>query len=210
MDTGDTKAVIIGSGRSGSQYISKLLSDCGIHCTHEKLFRLGVNPDQGGVVESSWFAMPKIEQHGFDGEIFHQIRDPLKVLSSLMNHELFKKKVQKIRLFRENNFYEPAPDWRKRKDWEGWMVRHLTDWLERCDAIADQTWRVEDVSPELIVDIGRALGVDVEHQRAVHCIDSLSKETHKHPGVAYYSWQDLEHIEGVQDLMKIAEQYNYV
>jgi hypothetical protein len=85
----DLRYVVTGLPRSGTKYISKVLSELGLNCGHEEHFGTVqatlVRPDEawdGIWGDASWMAVPYLE-HVFPGTVvLHQVRDPIKVLNS--------------------------------------------------------------------------------------------------------------------------------
>jgi hypothetical protein len=111
--------LVVGTGRSGTVYVAKLLTAAGFPCSHERIFT-GGDPaeaarilEAGGknsecsthfglefagppVAESSYMAVPFLEHEALRHcSLIHVVRDPLKVLRSFLNNILF---------FRENRF----------------------------------------------------------------------------------------------------------
>jgi LPS sulfotransferase NodH len=87
--------IIVGTGRSGSGYLSKLLTLNGIMCGHEHSF----NPSRHGPIQhpyqadSSWLAVPYLDNYIHNTKILHVVRDPIKVLESLTTRGFFKTKI---------------------------------------------------------------------------------------------------------------------
>lgn len=81
----DKKILIIGCGRSGTKFISRLLTEIGLEMGHEKMMRDGL---------SNWYFTPTSTEHRqpigakikFDefeyGHILHQVRNPLDTIAS--------------------------------------------------------------------------------------------------------------------------------
>lgn len=78
--------VVAGLPRSGTKYIAKVLSGLGLDCGHENYFRLeqciSTRPVDGVWGDSSWMVAPYIYRLPPGTIVFHQLRDPLKVLNS--------------------------------------------------------------------------------------------------------------------------------
>jgi len=83
--------VVTGCARSGTTYVSAVLSGLGLRCGHEVVFgprtrAFGGFGDQHG--DCSWLAAPFLAQTG-DALVFHQVRHPLKVVRSLLGVRFF-------------------------------------------------------------------------------------------------------------------------
>ena len=79
------RVLITGIGRSGTGYMSKLLSEAGLPCGHEKVFhqRTSRLPDWRGLsAESSWLAVPWLGSLPEDVSVVHLVRHPVKWLAS--------------------------------------------------------------------------------------------------------------------------------
>jgi hypothetical protein len=83
--------VVTGCARSGTTYISAVLSGLGLRCGHEVVFGprtrafTGFGEQHG---DCSWLAAPFLGQTG-DALVFHQVRHPLKVVRSLLGVRFF-------------------------------------------------------------------------------------------------------------------------
>lgn len=205
-----SRLLIVGAGRSGSGYIAATLRAAGVSAAHEGLYKLDEDRfARARLVESSWMALPRVEDGRWDGPVYHQIRDPLAILNSLLNGVLTTEEEQPYRLFRvQHGHGEPAPP--LDGDWTGWMVRHLADWLDRCDKAADETYRVEDVDGDRIRQIGRQAGIVVGATKAQRALARVSRSKNKHPDGPGLTWAELDGIEGADTLAEIAGRHGYL
>lgn len=78
--------LIIGTGRSGTNYCSALLNEQGIKTGHETIYRPKGREStwwkyRGDV---SWLALPDVEQGRFTGRVVHVVRDPTTCIRSLL------------------------------------------------------------------------------------------------------------------------------
>ena len=98
--------VVTGCARSGTGYTARLLTDLGVPCDHEALFTPyterfdGFSGTRG---DSSWLAVPFIDQLPAGTVVLHQVRHPKAVVSSLLG----------IRFFADDRT-PVARDWRSR------------------------------------------------------------------------------------------------
>ena len=88
--------LIIGTGRSGTGFMSKLLTNNGISCGHETLFGLQNVKDFGMLLktttlkaDSSWLSVPHIKEINKDIKYIHIIRNPIDVIKSFIELNLF-------------------------------------------------------------------------------------------------------------------------
>jgi len=81
------KHLIVGTGRSGTGYISQLLTLNGIPCGHEDIFSPWSNTVPDGnefLAEASWLGVPHIKDYK-NLQVYHVVRNPVKVVASWMN-----------------------------------------------------------------------------------------------------------------------------
>ncbi len=105
--------IVVGTGRSGTVSVAKWLTRAGVACSHERFFRgtdaddlvraltvphthaansdcsthFGLEPLEMPIAESSFMAVPFLEHPVLrDCAIIHVVRDPLKVIRSLLNN----------------------------------------------------------------------------------------------------------------------------
>jgi hypothetical protein len=85
--------VLVGSGRSGSGWMSHLLRACGVRCGHEQVFTLpaGLDPTSpvdwsGWDADASWMAVPRLP---LPYPTVAVVRHPLPVVDSMVRIGLF-------------------------------------------------------------------------------------------------------------------------
>ena len=153
--------VIIGTGRSGTAFISEYFRRAGVLISHEQYYtHKGPylrNPwrywrTQG---DASWLAVPFLPDRGMVA--IHQVRHPYKVIDSLFRI----------------GFFDPAHDaahapfvafarqhFRFSDDPLQSALRWYVEWNERCEAITDRRYRIEDLHNRA-ADIEQWLGLRV-------------------------------------------------
>lgn len=83
------KYLITGTGRCGTKFVSQLLTSAGVTCGHESIFSIDIKDQPTLLADSSWLAAPSILSLNKDCKIIHLVRDPIKVISSLMKIRFF-------------------------------------------------------------------------------------------------------------------------
>ena len=84
--------VVTGCARSATTYTAQLLSAAGTTCTHEAVFGprtagfRGWGPAQG---DSSWLAVPFLQELPGETVVVHQVREPLGAIDALVRFQLF-------------------------------------------------------------------------------------------------------------------------
>jgi UDP:flavonoid glycosyltransferase YjiC (YdhE family) len=84
-----SKYLVVATPRSATAYTAQALTDLGLDCGHERHFGLETQLQAfleapGTLGESSWLAVPFLDQLPPDVRVLHQTRDPLKVIRSLL------------------------------------------------------------------------------------------------------------------------------
>lgn len=176
-------AVIVGTGRSASGYISELLRVCGINCGHESWW----NPDRartrGLDVDSSWIAAPDVIQDGtYDGVILHQTRHPLDVVSSLLAHP-----DRGVWLAERQRILGPLPEDRLAR-----AARIAAGWLDICDddRVA-AIWQVEAMTATMLTWIASLIGRTVDHTTAATAMVTVGRRHNDHGTTTRLGWDDL-------------------
>lgn len=197
--------VVTGPGRSGTMWLSEVLRRCNVAAGHEEWFNPFGSRAPDKQVEVSWLALPVVEQKGWPSRVFLQVRDPLRVLSSLWNEE-------QPRSPEESPYTawmaEHTNGWTG-EDWQADTVRFLVDWLGRGLAVAEKWWRVEDLDAETVVEVAAAAGVAVTLDTAKVALSQVPPTVNKHkPGPAV-TWDDVPDIPEKQQLAELAELFGY-
>lgn len=146
-DTGAPRAVIIGTGRSGTGYMSRLITEATGHttCGHEAWFRELGEREPGLDVDSSWLALPDIEAGTWSGPVVHVVRNPVACVASLLRTEFFGAHLgTPYPAFALANC-KPAADALAISPVAA-AVEFWAHWNARCAAAAHLTVRLEDVS----------------------------------------------------------------
>ncbi len=174
----ETFAVVASTPRSGTMYIRAVLERVGISSGHETVFmssgRVNKPPDWL-TVEVSGFA----GLHPFtnDGPVLHQLRHPLKAISSLATLGLIRT-------------HDPV----KVAEWYVAMVGNN-------EAAADFTYRVEDMDVPLLRKICELIGHDVDDETLESALAHVPRDTNTKPRTDF-SYDDFGvHGDAVEELV---------
>lgn len=195
----EPRAVIVGTGRSGSGYIAQVLTAAGVPCGHEGWW----NPFDGHraadlLADSSWCALA-IGLDDFDGEVFHQLRHPLDVVSSMA-------KTPTDGPYRD--LQTRLMPWVPIDPVEYGMLAWFF-YVEAAQRRAVLSWRLEDVDVELVQTIAGRLGVEVSEAVAAAALDLVPRDYNRHGDGPRYDWVDLP-AGGLRDqLMAWAKQWGW-
>jgi hypothetical protein len=198
--------------RSGTKYIAKVLTELGQECGHEKSFSCSMGgtgvvdvpsaPDVWG--DASWLSVPLIHQLPPGTVVFHQVRDPLKVLNSNLppgGDSYFRTWDENAGLKEDPLYNKPIPYkrfiWEHTRDWV-WpggvaeeaesseeierLIHFWVNWnlwiefatLKRSDLVYVR-YKLEDMSANLLHNIGSVIQPKIVPPRVEHCKEILDK-----------------------------------
>lgn len=197
--------VVIGLPRSGTTYFSELCRANGVICSHEAYFTefgpMLRNPKRrfDTVGDVSWLAPPFLPDE--DIVAVHQVRHPLKVIRSIYDMGLFDPSREHTRrpyvaLARRHFSFSADPLHS--------ALRFYLEWNERCEAITDKRFRVEDIDQDR-VKIGEWLGLRLGNTA------SVSKTTNRRaPEIASgWDYERLRQFPEFAALERMASSYGY-
>lgn len=184
----EPRAVIVGTGRSGSGYVARVLDAAGIRCGHESWWNpFGTRAD-GLAVDSSWCALP-LGLDGYTGLVWHQLRHPLDVVSSLGKEPTSEGPYRdlQVRLMP----WDPI-------DPIEWGMLAWHSYVEAAQRLAVRAWRLEDVDAGLVCDLAADLGRPLKRAAAEAAIAAVPRDYNCHGDGPRYSWVDLP-VGGLRD-----------
>lgn len=199
----EPKFVVIGTGRSGTAYIASLLTAGGIRTGHEGWW----NPIGRRMMllqgDASWCATFELDD--YSGRVFHQIRDPLLTMRSVAAVE--------VAPHRRSNAW-----FKYRTQYVDYTGNPIVDalltvdrWLLQAERISEWTWRLEDVNPDLVVEIGRRVGIRVNRARVEAAFPSAQRNEKSERKLLHYDfgWDDLPAGQEKERVIEIARRYGY-
>lgn len=165
--------LIVGTGRSGTGYISDLLTFAGVRCGHEDVYDVTVGAGRAAPswgdwnAEASWLAVPYITSHA--GPVVWQQRHPVDVVDSLDRLGLFNLEGDDghgpfraaIRAHTPHVF--DYPDSLRR------AMAFVTEWSAMIPRTVP-TYPVETVDVPLVRWLGRLAGVDLQEPAARNAV----------------------------------------
>lgn len=188
--------VIVGTGRHGSKYSADVLTDAGIKTGHEKWWN-SVGAENGSFLgESSWLAVPHLAEYG--GVVFHQVRNPLLVVNSLVRfpEPPREDEVRRRSLVLRGSVIEQA-------------IQIVLQWRRLCDEVSLARWRLEDFSGEIVMMIAEKAGVDVDPDRVIKAINHTPTNVNSHTNGQHLNWSDLPPGPDTTALRRAAEKDGY-
>lgn len=187
--------VVASTGRSGSGYISEVLTRAGIKCGHEAYFNPFGERTEGLVGDSSWCAVPDI--HHYPGVVFHQVRHPLDVITSLVR---FPTDPEIYRSWQCRLFDDPGDP----------IVYGMLDWItynRRIEEYAVTRWQVERVDLAVLRCVSETLDLPLTDPE--DALASVPKDWNRHRPDGRLGWWDLPDGALKNEMQQMAVRYGY-
>lgn len=174
-----------------------MLTASGLTCGHEAWWNpLGVStPNLLG--DSSWCATGDLD--GFDGRVFHQVRDPLATVASFLAvplHSPYDEVSERIAGQLPDDPLERA-------------IATYVRLNEIAEDRAEMRWQVERVTAELVVEVGRRLCIPVSWAGAALAIASTPTSLNQHASERRLTWEALPPGHWTERLVDMAKRYDY-
>lgn len=190
--------LIIGCGRSGTAYISFILQKCGLEVRQEGFGRDGCAAWHMAVDSDN---MPWGTQKGHSfRHVFHQVRDPLDVISSWYINKMSERSW--------NYIYKNVPQIRPDEPFLAQCAKYWYYWNLAAEKKAEWRYRIEDI--ELVFDeMSQRLGVPLSNK--VFTLVPKDANT-RLPITEKVKWSDLKEVLTKEDLERIeamALKYGY-
>jgi hypothetical protein len=168
--------LITGCARSGTTYITEVLRHCGLDILHEA-------EGQHGIV--SWLMATRDYKTPYGPafynfcfkHIFHQVRDPLKTMSSLTTEN------RKAWLFVQKH----TPQIKQKDPLIVKCAKYWYYWNKKAEAKAEWTYRVEDIENAL-EEMGRRIGVHLDKE----AIKKVGVTVNHRRRAVEYTWEDVK------------------
>lgn len=143
------RAVVVGSGRSGTGYMAAVLTAAGLDAGHEAFWHAhgGLHASQLDV-DCSWLALPAIEfgnhPEPWTGRTLHVVRHPVATVRSLLGTGLFAPDLTGNPYAAHARMHSPRAAALAEFNPLHAAVEFWCDWNARCAAVADATVCLED------------------------------------------------------------------
>ena len=206
--TRNHRYVITGTGRCGTGYLAMVMSALGIDCGHETVFGPKATGWGNRRGEASWMAVPFLEQlQPFVMAdlvdmpfVVHLVRNPLDVVNSLMGIGFFDDEP----IEGHHAYLEYVPDHvRAEASPLERACRFVVEWLERSEALADVTLRVESLTGAALVPLVHAAGAYHSAGEIDQKLAMAPKDVNHRPR-GEYGWGDV-----TDQLRAAAVRYGY-
>lgn len=207
-DLSSLRLVIMSTGRSGSGWIAKVLTACGVPCGHESVFTVdGLKPPGSLLADSSWCAIGHLRDIPENCKIVHVVRNPLSVVRSfcggagtfLLPGNPSPYSQLRRRLFR--NLHSSNSQIAAVQVWLWW------------NEVLGQNTRVrvvlEKIAPGNIQAIASLADVQVAHKDAAATLQTIPVTYNKHPSADRIQWSDIPDCWWKKQAELLATTYGY-
>lgn len=192
------RAVIGGTGHSGSGYIAAVLGMCGLRAGHEGYFNPLSFKKLDLDVDSSWLAVNHLDT--FDGIIWHQVREPIATIESIY------KTADWERIY-----------WQERKKALSVVtgdrlidsVITYVDINMQFEAYAKKRWKVEEVDADLVQSLCADLGHKISTAEADLALNRVDEKYNLHVRDHTWTYFDLPAHESTMQLWRMVYRYGY-
>lgn len=193
--------VVAQTGHSASGYTSRVFTQAGIRTGHEDWFRPYRRRVRGLVGDSSWCAVAELER--YRGIVFHQVRDPLRVLRSLSMDVFDEFGNGRYARLRWRLMGGSAGDQVVDAMW-CWIVFNQT-----TERHAVMRWRVEDLDLTVLRDVAAVAGVPLDLEVARAAVDATPRDVNRHHEHGAWTWADLPDGPLRERIMSMSAAYGY-
>jgi len=218
--------VVAGCGRAGTLYTSRLLTKLGVRTSHEEYFTCFTQPsavpmfdwwcDQSETVgESSSLTPPYLSLLPKSTLVFHQVRNPIQAIRSLMGLNTFENSMKMRMLHNLRYFFRHMPQADHDDPPIVLAMKYWVFWNRSVgkNAVREPIqYRVEDMSN---LDTGRLAGIlqsighDVSPERLKTWVDKFGTKFHTFKRDETITLSKLPDIELKQTLIEDALMYGY-
>ena len=236
VESNSKRFIISGCGRSGTTYMSQLLTDLGCSCTHEKIFpkvkKFGIlfysknisgrfsfgripwkMPPYG---ESAWEAVPFLKYLPKGTVIFHLVRHPIRYIRSRQKkgcvYKPFRDKYCPITIDNPQNLPFENLSLEKQVNYyaEFWMKWNLNvELYENSKKYNYLRLRLEDIDSQAIAKMFDLVNFKYNYKNIEHHFNQTPKDIHSRGETNNRIAIDLIDIELRSKLVLLAEKYGY-
>jgi hypothetical protein len=207
------RLVITGCARSGTRWISCVLDNLGIKTTHEEAFSLyGYSPAKSREVDVdvSWCAAPLLHLLHENVTVWHQVRDPRKVVRCCLHNRYFAPEIRELHgvsefVSRHIDLPDGISELEASVRWWYW-------WNKLAEKRADSWYQVEEMNAWNIAVRLRKFGFDYSEGQvhdAIGRTDMINTCSKKHTPETEVSWDDILGTDIGPGALRLAGEFGY-
>lgn len=214
------RLIVTGCARSGTQYMRNVLSQLGLRASHEKIYNHDLNPVDYSFdvveqrwhmidAECSWMAVPFLsDKYQDDLTVFHQLRDPLKILRCFRHTEVLNSH-NGAALFVHRLLPECGEGSALQR-----AVHYILGWWRMMDRVSAFRYRVETMTANRLHSMLKASGIgNIPLEKVYIVLADVNKnigtcghESHKYD----LTWDEIRTLDGGDELKRRAAHFGYV
>lgn len=207
------KLLITGTPRSGTVFISKVISALGVRCRHEFVFDSGdcaFHPTRLPEVdvEVSWVAPPLLDKLPDSVPLLHQVRHPLKVIRCILHNHFLRPGTEHIHIKR---FMVDSCNDIDLTDELDAAIKFWIQWNEMIEPYAIRRFQIEQMTPRALQSILKAIGTDKMLDEIRTALELVPKDANRCVGdhSEELTWATVMRSESGEELSKLATKYGY-
>jgi hypothetical protein len=206
LESAMLRILVAGTLRCGTAYTAQVLNLIGIPCGHGWVYspqNVRRYPEIELLGDASPLAAPFVRD--FNGLVLHQVRNPLKVIGSLLSSTLF----QHPRASGSEG-ESLALHFAFTGDLLSDAMRYYTDWNTRCERHNNYLrYRIEDLDAGLLGRIAGLIGHEVEDRTIRRALEMVPTDANTHYHARSVKWSDLPDGPAKDALTRLAARYSY-
>jgi hypothetical protein len=198
--------LVVGTLRCGTGYTAQVLNRAGIACGHGWIYstdRVRLYPEVELLGDASPLAAPSVRD--FDGLVLHQVRDPLKVIGSLLGSARTRNPMAEgavgAFLARHGAVHgDPIED----------AMGHYVEWNARCERHNGYLrYRIEELDAGFLLRIADLIGQTVDAAAVARAFEAVPTNFNTRYPLRQLSWSDLPEGSRRDALRRLAGRYGY-
>lgn len=217
------RIIVTGTARSGTLYTARLLAKIGLQATHERVYSYAMDPDgsdhnaineawRGKQVDVNWMAAPFLKHEPVTTVVWHQTRDPLKIVQCFWSHWM----LDDPRAFAFELVRKVMPKIDEMSDDLAKAIHHVHRWQDMVEQqrgrLATLRYKVEDLDARKLRWLLAASGIDefeLKGESIEEAFAGMPKNVNACHGHKELSWREIEGKPGGVDLAFMARRYGY-
>lgn len=193
--------VVTGMARSGTMYVSKLLTEGGLFCGHEKIFCTFGRIDFSDLqADSSCFAVPHLGRLHPHTPVVHLVRNPYAWLKSWQRKRISNGYLDKHLSFNYSWWWQSSQ--------AGAAMQAWIEWNLNCERYAWQRIKLEELDADRLLQLCKLGGIHTSLERCLAAVATVPRDVNS---MRTQMAVDLEFPDSkvTERFMELATRYGY-
>lgn len=217
------RIIVTGTARSGTLYTARLLAKIGLRATHERVYNYAMEFDgsdhlaiseawKDKDVDVNWMAAPFLKHEPKSTIIWHQVRDPLKIVQCFWSHQM----LDDPRAFAMSLPKKVMPECWNKPDDLAKAVYHVWKWTELIERqkgrLASFSYQIEKLTPDCLQWLFKSSGIDdslLRGESIEMAFAGMPKNTNACQDHKSLEWADIIKCEYGPELRNKARMWGY-